>query len=242
MSKGTWKRSLLAAGLLGYLAGSFPTADLVAKYVKGRNGGAGDDLREAGSGNPGAVNVGKLLGRNWGIIVLAGDMIKGAAACVVGRALVGDNGAYLAGTTSVVGHCFPPWSSFRGGTGVATSFGTSLVCFPAYAPMDLAVATAAFFLSKGRASLAAGPDAHPAARIGTFVASGLFSAATLYWWLRRKSNFWGPGPTVGLPLYALATSGVIAYRFLTAPGVPSESEIEEEITEKFAEGVSKVVS
>ena len=118
MSKGTWKRSLLAAGLLGYLVGSFPTADLVAKYARRRHGGASDDLRETGSGNPGALNAGKLLGRNWGLIVLVGDMIKGAAACVIGRALVGDNGTYLAGTTSVVGHCFPPWSRFRGGKGV----------------------------------------------------------------------------------------------------------------------------
>ncbi len=242
MSKGTWKRSLLAAGLLGYLAGSFPTADLVAKYVKGRNGGAGDDLREAGSGNPGAVNVGKLLGRNWWLIVLAGDMIKGAAACVVGRALVGDNGAYLAGTTSVVGHCFPPWSSFRGGTGVATSFGTALVCFPAYAPMDLAVATAAFFLSKGRASLAAGPDAQPAARIGTFVASGAFSIAAVYWWSKGKGNLWGPKPTLGLPLYALTTSGVIAYRFLTAPGMASESEMKPRAPEQFTEAGAGYVS
>jgi len=241
VSNSTWQRSLLAAGLLGYLAGSFPTADLVAKYVKRRHGGAGDDLRAAGSGNPGALNAGKLLGRNWGLIVLAGDMIKGAAACVVGRALVGDNGTYLAGTTSVVGHCFPPWSRFRGGKGVATSFGTSLVCFPAYAPMDLAVTTAAYFLSKGRASLAAGRDAQPAERIGTFVASGVFSAASIYWWRRRKSNFWGPDPTVGLPLYALATSGVIAHRFLTAPGMPSESEMKPEAPEQFTKTEAGVV-
>ena len=229
------KRSLLAAGLFGYLAGSFPTADLVAKYVKRRNGGAGDDLREAGSGNPGALNAGKLFGRNWGLIVLAGDMIKGAAACVVGKALAGDNGAYAAGTTAVVGHCYPAWSGFRGGKGVATSFGSSLVCFPAYAPMDLAVAAAAYFLSKGRASPAAGPDAQPAARLGTFVASGVFSAAAVYWWRKRKGNLWGPKPTLGLPLYAFATSGVIAYRFLTAPAMPAEGEPTPKAPEQFSE-------
>ncbi len=242
VSKGASMRGVLAAGLLGYLAGSFPTADLAAKYVKRRSGGAGDDLREAGSGNPGAVNVGKLVGRNWGLIVLAGDMAKGAAACVAGRALVGDNGAYLAGTTSVIGHCFPPWRRFRGGKGVATSFGSSLVCFPAYAPMDLAVATAAFFLSKGRASLAAGPDAQPAARIGTFVASGAFSIAAVYWWSKRKGNLWGPKPTLGLPLYALATSGVIAYRFLTAPAMPSESEMKPEAPEQSTKTEAGVVA
>ena len=242
VSRGASKRGLLAAGLLGYLAGSFPTADLVAKYVKGRNGGAGDDLREAGSGNPGTLNAWKLLGRNSGLIVLAGDMIKGAAACVVGRALAGDNGAYLAGTTSVVGHCFPPWSGFRGGKGLATSFGTSLVCFPAYAPMDLAVAKAAFSLSsKGQASLAAGPDAQPAARTGTFVASSIFSVAAIYWWRRKMYNFWGPYPTVGLPLYALVTSSVIAYRFLTTPGMPSESELMPEAPDRFTRTEARVV-
>ncbi len=231
VSKRSSRRGLLAAGVLGYLIGSFPTADLVSKYVTRRSGGAGVDLRAAGSGNPGAVNAGKLLGRNWGLIVLAGDMIKGIAACLLGRATGGDNGAYLAGTTAVAGHCYPAWSRFRGGRGVATSFGAALVCFPAYAPMDLAVAVAAFFLSKGRASLAAGPDAQPAARTGTLVASGIFSAAATYWWLRRKGNLWGPRPTVGLPLYALATSGIIAFRLLTWPTV-RRPELSEQLSEK----------
>ncbi len=230
-SKRGSRRGLFAAGLLGYLVGSFPTADLVSKYVTRRNGADGVDLRAAGSGNPGAVNAGKLLGRKWGLIVLAGDMIKGIAACLLGRATGGDNGAYLAGSSALAGHCYPAWSRFRGGKGVATSFGTSLVCFPAYAPMDLAVAVAAFFLSKGRASLAAGPDAQTAARTGALVASGLFSAAATYWWLRRKGNLWGPKSTVGLPLYALATSGIIAFRFLTGP-TPRRAEPSEQISEK----------
>jgi len=225
------RRGLFAAGVLGYLVGSFPTADSVSKYVTRRSGDVGVDLRAAGSGNPGAVNAATVLGRKWGLIVLAGDMIKGIAACLLGRATAGDDGAYLAGTTAVAGHCYPVWSKFRGGKGVATSFGTSLVCFPAYAPMDLAVAGAAFFVSKGRGSLAAGPDAHPAARIGTFVASGVFSAAATYWWLRRKGNLWGPKTTAGLPLYALATSGIIAFRFLTAPTV-RRAEPSEQISEK----------
>ena len=231
MSKRSSRRGLLAAGVLGYLVGSFPTADLVSKYVTRRSGGAGVDLRAAGSGNPGAVNAATVLGRKWGLLVFAGDIVKGVAASLLGRATAGDNGAYVAGTTAVAGHCYPVWSRFRGGKGVATSFGTSLVCFPAYAPMDLAVAAAAFFLSRHRASLAAGPDAQPAARIGTFVASGVFSAAATYWWLRRKGNLWGPRSTAGLPLYALATSGIIAFRFLTGPTVTG-LERGEQISEK----------
>ncbi len=212
-SKGTSRRGLLAAGILGYLAGSFPTADLVSKYVTGRSGGVG--LRAAGSGNPGAVNAATVLGRKWGLLVFAGDMIKGVVACLLGRTVASDNGAYLAGTTAVAGHCYPAWSGFGGG-GVATSFATTLVCFPPYAPFDLAVFTATFFLSRGRASLATpAPDTQPPGLRGVFVASGVFSAAAAYWWLRRKGNLWGPKPTVGLPLYALATSGIIAIRILT---------------------------
>ncbi len=212
-SKRASRRGLFAAGLLGYLAGSFPTADLVSKYATGRSGGVG--VRVAGSGNPGAVNAATVLGRRWGLAVLAGDMIKGIAACLLGRAVASDNGAYLAGTTAVAGHCYPAWSGFGGG-GVATSFATTLVCFPPYAPFDLAVFTATFFLSRGRASLAAeAPDTQPPGLRSVFVASGVFSAAAAYWWLRRKGNLWGPKPTVGLPLYALATSGIIAFRIIT---------------------------
>ncbi len=232
VSKRSSRRGLFAAGLLGYLMGSFPTADLVSKYATRRNGDAGVDLRAAGSGNPGAVNAATVLGRKWGLLVFAGDMIKGTAACLLGRATGGDNGAYLAGTTVVAGHCYPAWSGFRGGKGVATSFATTLVCFPAYAPFDLAAFAATFFLSKGRASLAtAAPDTKPPARTGALVASGLFSAAATYWWLRRKGNLWGPKPTVGLPLYALATGGIIAFRLLTWPTV-KRSEPSEQISEK----------
>ena len=115
---------------------------------------------------------------------------------------------------------------------MATGFGGGLFRFRGYGPMDLAVAVAAYFLWKGRASLAARPDARPAARTGALVASGVFSAAATYGWLRRKGTLWGPKSTVGLPLYALATSGIIAFRFLTGPSVrkaePSDQSSEKE--------------
>ena len=231
-SKRGSRRGLLAAGVLGYLVGSFPTADLVSRYATRGSGDAGVDLRAAGSGNPGAVNAATVLGRKWGLLVFAGDMVKGVAACLLGRATGGDNGAYLAGTTVVAGHCYPAWSGFRGGKGVATSFATTLVCFPAYAPFDLAVFATTFFLSKGRASLAtAAPDTKPPARTGVLVASGLFSAAATYRWLRRKGNLWGPKSTVGLPFYALATSGIIAFRLLAWRTV-RRAEPSEQISEK----------
>jgi acyl phosphate:glycerol-3-phosphate acyltransferase len=201
------------AGLAGYLAGTFPTADMVSRYAVRRNGEKAVDLRAAGTGNPGTLNAAKVLGWRWGAVVLAGDLVKGALASVAGRAVGGDNGAYAAGSGAVIGHCAPVWNGFRGGKGVATSAGTSLVCFPVYVPIDISLAAGTLTLSRGRAEWA------------TYLASAVFVMAAAYWWLRGKGNAWGPKPTAGLPLYALSTSAIIAYRFLTAPQPRSEETI-----------------
>jgi len=208
-------RTLIAA-CLGYLVGSFPTADIVTRYASRRNGERAVDLRAAGTGNPGSLNAAKLLGWKWGAIVLAGDVMKGALASLAGRAIAGDNGTYAAGSGAVIGHCAPVWKGFRGGKGVATSAGTSLICFPAYMPIDIALAAATLMLSRGRAGTA------------TYVASAVFISAAVYWWLRGRGNVWGPRPTIGLPLYAVATSVIIAQRFLTAPAVSSDEMVAEE--------------
>ena len=199
---------LCVAALAGYLAGTVPTADIVTRYAANREGTNVVDLRRAGTGNPGALNAAKTLGWKWGAVVLAGDAVKGAVAAAAGRVLAGDNGAYAAGSGAVVGHCAPVWSGFSGGKGLATSAGTSLVCFPAYMPIDLGLAAATLALSRGRASTA------------TYVASAVFVAASVYWWRAKKGNLWGPRATAGLPLYALCSSAIIAYRFLTAPSTP----------------------
>jgi len=199
------------AGLVGYLAGTFPTADIVSSYAANENGDKLVDLRSAGTGNPGALNAAKLLGWKFGVIVLAGDVLKGALASLAGRAIAGDGGAYAAGSGAVIGHCAPIWSGLRGGKGLATSAGTSIVCFPAYMAIDVALAAGTLVLSRGRAGTA------------TYVASAVFIGAALYWWLARKGNLWGPKPTSGLPLYAITSSAVIAYRFLTAPSPSSEA-------------------
>ena len=69
-----------AAIAIGYALGMFPTADLVAH----RAGDGSVDLRRSGSGNPGGVNALNMLGARAGAAVLAGDIAKGAAACVIG--------------------------------------------------------------------------------------------------------------------------------------------------------------
>jgi len=207
-------RTMIAAAA-GYLAGTFPTADIVTRYGARCDAERAVDLRATGTGNPGTLNAAKVLGWKWGAIVLAGDLIKGALASLVGRAFAGDNGTYAAGSGAVIGHCAPIWSGFRGGKGAATSAGTSLVCFPAYMPVDISLAAATLALSRGQAGTA------------TYVASAVFVSAALHWWLRGRGNLWGPRPTIGLPFYALSTSAMIAYRFLTAPATISEETVPE---------------
>ena len=190
---------MAAAGLLGYLTGTVPSADVAARLATG----GVTDLRSAGSGNPGAANAMAALGRGWGSAVLVADIGKGALACVVGGRLAGAAGANLAGTAAVVGHCWPVWNGFRGGKGVAVSSGQCLVTFPAYFPIDVLVALVVARL-RGRALPA------------TAVASAAWVASGVVWWRRRWPNAWGPAPGPALALGAAATSAVILARVATA--------------------------
>jgi glycerol-3-phosphate acyltransferase PlsY len=218
---------MLAAAALAYAIGSFPTADVVARIAARReNHDRPVDLREAGTKNPGALNAAKVLGTKWGLIVLGGDVLKGAVACIGGRRVAGGDGAYAAGICSVVGHCFPASSGFRGGKGVATSAGTATVCFPAYMPFDLALAGATAWLSRGQAGTA------------TYISSAVFTGAAAYWHRRRKGNLWGPRATAWLPAYAAATSAIIAYRFLTAPPIPADAPAEQRSVAETSAGLA----
>ena len=77
-----------------------PCADTAARLASGGTA----DLREAGTGNPGAVNAMAVLGKRWGWGILAADAAKGALACAAGRRLAGATGAHAAGAAAVVGH------------------------------------------------------------------------------------------------------------------------------------------
>jgi len=190
------------AAVVGYLLGTFPTADLVAR----RSSDGLVDLRKVGSGNPGTANAAQMLGARAGAAVLGGDIAKGALACGVGALVAGPVGAHLGGTAAVAGHCFPVWNGFRGGKGVATSVGQCLATFPAYFPIDAAVgvATVAMPWWKQRAFSA------------TLVSSVCWVAGALVWWRRGLGNAWGPRPTVALPIAAATSSLIIAERFLAA--------------------------
>lgn len=132
----------LLAAAAAYLLGSIPTGFLVAKA-------RGLDIRTSGSGNIGATNVFRVLGKGPGVFVLIADALKGFFACEViagfgcGVAGLGFRwmaafdtppaGEYLpifAGLAAVLGHNYTCWLGFKGGKGIATSAGVLLALFP----------------------------------------------------------------------------------------------------------------
>jgi len=192
------------------MLGTLPSADIASRVV---TGGA-VDLRRAGSGNPGGVNAKRILGRRAGRAVMAADVAKGTAACSWGRGLAGDLGAHMAGVAAVAGHCYPLWTRFRGGKGVATSFGQCVYTFPVYAPIDVVVAW----------TVARMPDLRRPALVSVGVSSAAWLLASVLWWRRGLPNLWGPRPTAALPLANAVTVLIIASRAveLLRRGEPDE--------------------
>ena len=114
---------IVAALALGYLLGSLNTAVLVARLY-------GKDISQHGSGNPGLTNALRVLGKRAAALVLAGDVLKALAACLIGLALgvyVVSGGArdcvslLAAGGGAVIGHNWPVYFGFKGGKGVLTA-------------------------------------------------------------------------------------------------------------------------
>jgi glycerol-3-phosphate acyltransferase PlsY len=117
-----------SALVAAYLCGSFPTGVLVARA-------RGIDLTKVGSGNIGATNAARVLGRPLGLLVLLVDAAKGFAPVFVARRVFADapDAAWLVAAlalAAVLGHVFPVWLRFRGGKGVATAFGVFLAIAP----------------------------------------------------------------------------------------------------------------
>ncbi len=133
--------SFAAVALLSYLLGSIP-----AGYLAGRM--AGIDIRKAGSGNIGATNVIRTLGRRYGYSVFVVDFAKGAlavcASSFVGRyaeAKPTSSEIYgiVGATCCVLGHIFPVWLGFKGGKGVATAAGALFGLMPLAAAIGAGV-------------------------------------------------------------------------------------------------------
>jgi glycerol-3-phosphate acyltransferase PlsY len=111
--------------LAGYLLGSIPFSFLVARLC------GVSDVRAVGSGNVGATNVMRAVGRRAGVLAFALDAGKGAAASALALALAPlPPQPALAAVGAVLGHMYPVWLGFRGGKGVATGAGAFLPLVP----------------------------------------------------------------------------------------------------------------
>ncbi len=114
---------LLLCAAAGYLLGSISTGIIYSHYL-------GSDIRTQGSKNAGATNMTRVHGFKEGAITFSGDCIKGILSVLIGRALLGQSGALIAGLFAVVGHNWPLYFGFRGGKGVATYMGVLVFTFP----------------------------------------------------------------------------------------------------------------
>jgi len=102
---------LLALG--SYLIGCVSLSIILSKNV------FGGDVRGMGSGNAGATNMARSFGMSAGVLTLLADALKAVIAMVVGNLLFGDLGLAIAGTCSLIGHCYPVFYGFKGGKGVS---------------------------------------------------------------------------------------------------------------------------
>jgi glycerol-3-phosphate acyltransferase PlsY len=133
-----------------YLLGSIPFG-----YLAGRI--AGIDIRECGSGNVGATNVIRTLGKGYGYPVFVADFLKGFGAVKVSLLITTrvqpewnspEMFGILAAISSVIGHSFPVWLRFKGGKGVATSAGALFGLAPVAALVGAAIWTLTFWLTR----------------------------------------------------------------------------------------------
>jgi glycerol-3-phosphate acyltransferase PlsY len=126
---------------IGYLLGSIPVANLVAR----RRGGS--DLRLVGDGNPGYWNAKESLGRTAAIPVFVGDAAKGAAAAAIGALAAADGQwwlAYVGVAAAMIGHAWPVFGGFRGGRSLLAFAGGMCVAAPIPAAAAVALLLAVF--------------------------------------------------------------------------------------------------
>lgn len=121
--------------LTGYLIGSLETAIFVSKV------NLKDDVRRHGSGNAGTTNMLRVYGKRAGAFTFIGDFIKGIIAILLGRWIGGEIGGYILGVFAVIGHDFPVFFEFKGGKGVATTFGIAWIIHPLFAAIITVVGT-----------------------------------------------------------------------------------------------------
>lgn len=139
----TWWHVILPVG--AYLMGSIPTGVIIAGRRK-------INLRRVGSGNIGATNVTRAMGKGWGAVVLFVDALKGLIPVLIARRIVGTEGwqadlwLSLTGLAALLGHCWSVFLKFQGGKGVATGFGVFVGLSPLAAFLAFCVWITSFSL------------------------------------------------------------------------------------------------
>ncbi|HET6317715.1 MAG TPA: glycerol-3-phosphate 1-O-acyltransferase PlsY [Chloroflexota bacterium] len=122
----TWEQAVVAV-VIGYLLGSIPCGMIVARVYRNV------DLTETGSRRTGATNVLRTLGPGAAVIAFAGDFLKGALAVLIVRYTVGNGSVWpelIAGIMAVIGHSYSIFIGFKGGRGVVTGLGATIVVAP----------------------------------------------------------------------------------------------------------------
>jgi acyl phosphate:glycerol-3-phosphate acyltransferase len=157
-----------------FFLGAIPFGIIVSRLFFQR------DLRQEGSGNIGAANALRSLGKGGAIAVLIFDALKGALPVIAGRALDGPPLATVAAFAAIAGHCFSPFLGFRGGKGVATNLGAVIaLAWPAgaiFGAIWLAVVIATGYSSAG--SLLASIAMIPALWLLAGPAGGIYGLAS----------------------------------------------------------------
>lgn len=176
----------IVAIVFGYLLGSVPFALLLTRRQ-------GIELRNVGSGNPGAANVLRSAGIGPAVFVMLLDAAKGTLAVIAARLVSHDAAVVMsAGIAAIVGHVYPVWCGFRGGKGVAASAGV----FAVLAPLATAIAVAVFvgtiaatrFISAGSIAAAlALPVAAAVGHVANPIQAGALLAAALVL-VRHRDN------------------------------------------------------
>jgi glycerol-3-phosphate acyltransferase PlsY len=195
--------TILLAALAGYLIGSLPTADLLARL-------AGVDLRRSGSGNPGTLNALRSAGARLAVPVLAVELVRGIAAVAAGRAMGGEAAGFVAGAGAIAGNIYNPYYRFRGGKGLAITGGVTLAAWPAaFLPLAAVLAIIAWLTrSPSRAAM------------GTLVA---YVAATALWVAFDLPTAWGIRSDTGLMVFGLVVVVLVAPKFLRDEASPGRA-------------------
>ncbi|MBM2837980.1 MAG: plsY [Deltaproteobacteria bacterium] len=129
--------------IISYFIGSIPTGVILAKYF------GNVDLRNVGSGNIGATNVTRAMGKKFGAITLLGDVIKGVVPTVLAIFLLdSDYWTAVVGLSAFLGHVYSIFLEFKGGKGVATALGVLLVTSPLATGIGLLVFIIVFAVSR----------------------------------------------------------------------------------------------